>query len=475
MISPKHTYFGGKTVYFDNVDPDLLSTIELKYMMEEVGYTNEPEHGLHPLVSDNDITDMVKLIPRSREMTIYVEHDVDTPYIATEPPQDQTSNYSNVFDEILDDVFSQVPVELFSQATYSQPDEVNNEERVGVNDIVIASEEGHGPYETFVQESGQCTNGFHYEHGTDNDDSDYELYDSENDAAIEDDNLLFDKYVDLPLLGTITRDRVDETILPENVATENLPTEKELPTEELHSPVNSDDEEQSSERDPEFNASTDMENPSLKIRMSLEMPHKVYMLTRDRHILDQKLAARKKRQSSGSSAQMSGTSTTVGNEDQVMNQHTTVVQVDVGDVVHSSDGGPAPKKSKLIARRNNPKQALYCDPHEATKVQDNSQLTITRGVRGATFTTIPRVEMLQGRVGSSNPMTGVSPHPPTITEGAKGATFTTIPRVEMPQSRFGSSSPKTGWPPHPPTTSKQTVAPWKPPGKSFVHKNKNLW
>ncbi|KAM2845961.1 hypothetical protein FF1_028213 [Malus domestica] len=83
--------------------------------------------------------------------------------------------------------------------------------------------------------------------------------------------------------------------------------------------------------------------------------------------------------------------------------------------------------------------------------------------------------MPQGRVGSSNPMTGVSPHPPTITEGAKGATFTTIPRVEMPQSRFGSSSPKTGWPPHPPTTSKQTVAPWKPPGKSFVHKNQNLW
>ncbi|TQD71879.1 hypothetical protein C1H46_042587 [Malus baccata] len=134
-----------------------------------------------------------------------------------------------------------------------------------------------------------------------------------------------------------------------------------------------------------------------------------------------------------------------------MNQHTTVVQVDVGDVVHSSDGGPAPKKSKLIARRNNPKQALYCDPHEATKVQDNSQLTITRGVRGATFTTIPRVEMSQGRVGSSNPMTGVSPHPPTIIEGAKGATFTTIPRVEMPQSRFGSSSPMTGVSPHPPT------------------------
>lgn len=70
---------------------------------------------------------MVKLIPGSREMTIYVEHDVNTPHIALESPQDQTSNYFNVFDEIPDDAFSQVPVELFSHATYPQHDEVNNE------------------------------------------------------------------------------------------------------------------------------------------------------------------------------------------------------------------------------------------------------------------------------------------------------------------------------------------------------------
>ncbi|KAM1807395.1 hypothetical protein ACFX11_030413 [Malus domestica] len=196
MILSKHTYFSVKTVYFDNVDPDLLSTIELKYMMEEVRYTNakkypytkpgeEPQHGLHPLVSDSDMMDMVKLSPGSREMTIYVEYDVNTPHIAPESPQDQTSNYFNVFDEITDDAFSQVPVELFSQATYSQHDEVNNEEWVGVNDNIIAGEEGHGLYEAFVQESEECTNGFHYEHGTDSDNSDYELYDSENDAAIE--------------------------------------------------------------------------------------------------------------------------------------------------------------------------------------------------------------------------------------------------------------------------------------------------
>ncbi|KAB2609089.1 hypothetical protein D8674_012257 [Pyrus ussuriensis x Pyrus communis] len=84
--------------------------------------------------------------------------------------------------------------------------------------------------------------------------------------------------------------------------------------------------------------------------------------------------------------------------------------------------------------------------------------------------------MPQGIVGSSNPTIRVSSHPSTIIEGTKGATFTTIPRVEMPQSRFGSSTNNQhGWPPHPPTTSKQTVAPWKPPGKSFVHKNQNLW
>lgn len=40
-------------------------------------------------------------------------------------------------------------------------------------------------YMKLLCKSGKCTNGFHYEHGTDSDDSDYELYDSENDAAIE--------------------------------------------------------------------------------------------------------------------------------------------------------------------------------------------------------------------------------------------------------------------------------------------------
>ncbi|CAN6695223.1 unnamed protein product [Malus baccata var. baccata] len=312
MILSKHTYFGVKTVYFDNVDLDLLSTIELKYMMEEVRYTNakkypytkpgeEPQHGLHPLVSDSDMMDMVKLIPGSREMTIYVEHDVNTPHIAPASPQDQTSNYFNVFDEITDDAFSQVLVELFSQATYSQHDEVNNEEWVGVNDNIIAGEEGHGLYETFVQESEECTNGFHYEHGTDSDNSDYELYDSENDAAIE---------------------RI-----------------------------------------------------------------------------------------SGSSTQRSGTSTTAGNEDQVMNHRTTVVHADVRDVVHAIDGVP-------MMRETTPSKGLYCDPHEATKVQDTSQPTLTRGLEA-------RVLRLDGLLMN------------------------------------------------PPTTSKQTFAPWKSPGKTFVNKNQN--
>ncbi|CAN6560231.1 unnamed protein product [Malus baccata var. baccata] len=326
MILSKHTYFGVKTVYFDNVDLDLLSTIELKYMMEEVRYTNakkypytkpgeEPQHGLHPLVSDSDMMDMVKLIPGSREMTIYVEHDVNTPHIAPASPQDQTSNYFNVFDEITDDAFSQVLVELFSQATYSQHDEVNNEEWVGVNDNIIAGEEGHGLYETFVQESEECTNGFHYEHGTDSDNSDYELYDSENDAdaAIE---------------------RIDA---PQGVYIDKR-----------------------------------WAYPRLEI-------------------------------------------------DQVMNHHTTVVHADVRDVVHAIDG--VPMMSRFYMRyfgcgETTPSKGLYCDPHEATKVQDTSQPTLTRGLEA-------RVLRLDGLLMN------------------------------------------------PPTTSKQTFAPWKSPGKTFVNKNQN--
>ncbi|KAM1394230.1 hypothetical protein ACFX2F_030299 [Malus domestica] len=162
------------------------------------------------------------------------------------------------------------------------------------------------------------------------------------------------------------------------------------------------------------------------------MLRKVYILTRDGHILDQKLAARKKKPSSGSSTQRSGTSTTAGNEDEVMNQHTTVVQADVRDVVHAIDGGLSISSGEKCGQMDEfwsnsswrtkekqpPSKGLYCDPHEATKVQDTSQPTITRGLEA-------RVLRLDGLLMN------------------------------------------------PPTTSKQTFAPWKSPGKTFVNKNQN--
>ncbi|KAM2625399.1 hypothetical protein TB1_032268 [Malus domestica] len=197
---------GRQMIYFDNVDPDLLSTHELKYMMEEVGYKHvkrfhftkpgeDPQCALHPLDGDNDISAMINIIPSSREMRIYVEHDADKSILVPEP------NFNDFFHEIMGDASTQVPEKVFShiQSNAQVQDEVLNSpwsteipnpnvdkgKRVYGNVLEESGEQyevnSEGLYETFLQKDGEI--GYRCNHGTDSDDSDYELYDSENDAS----------------------------------------------------------------------------------------------------------------------------------------------------------------------------------------------------------------------------------------------------------------------------------------------------
>ncbi|KAM2903323.1 hypothetical protein COP2_003150 [Malus domestica] len=207
---------GGQMIYFDNVDPDLLSTHELKYLMEEVGYKHvkrfhftkpgeDPQCALHPLDGDNDISAMINIIPSSREMTIYVEHDADRSILVPEP------NFNDFFHEIMGDASTQVPEKVFSHIQSNAQGK-----RVYGNVLEESGEQyevnSEGLYETFLQEDGEI--GYRCNHGTDSDDSDYELYDSENDAAMEDDDLLFAKYVDISSVRTNTRPVVERTVIP---------------------------------------------------------------------------------------------------------------------------------------------------------------------------------------------------------------------------------------------------------------------
>ncbi|RXH78671.1 hypothetical protein DVH24_002189 [Malus domestica] len=121
------------------------------------------------------------------------------------------------------DASTQVPEKVFShiQSNTQVQDEVLNSlwsteipnpnvdkgKRVYGNVLEESGEQyevnSEGLYETFLQEDGEI--GYRCNHGTDSDDSDYELYDSENDAAMEDDDLLFAKYVDISSIRTNTR------------------------------------------------------------------------------------------------------------------------------------------------------------------------------------------------------------------------------------------------------------------------------
>ncbi|KAK9945307.1 hypothetical protein M0R45_010828 [Rubus argutus] len=158
-------------------------------------------------------------------------------------PGNVTLNYN--WDEIPDDMLSQLPDELFNQVpNHGQPNEVstsqwscevehglNEEDRDLTEEENGVTEEVGGLYDNFVQnegEDGQLQQKPRYEHGSESDDSDYEFYDEENDVAIEDDHLFDDIVVLTPLEITNVE---DDDILPTSFSQENIVLEEEYTME----------------------------------------------------------------------------------------------------------------------------------------------------------------------------------------------------------------------------------------------------
>ncbi|KAI5342959.1 hypothetical protein L3X38_010835 [Prunus dulcis] len=92
-------------------------------MIQELGVQNSkyfyytlPGHGLadglYALEKDEHILGFVSSIPRNRQMTVYVKHDSDVHEVIgdiTQPPMSQANiDYGESFNEIHDDLFSQV-------------------------------------------------------------------------------------------------------------------------------------------------------------------------------------------------------------------------------------------------------------------------------------------------------------------------------------------------------------------------------
>ncbi|XP_020417204.1 uncharacterized protein LOC18781319 [Prunus persica] len=281
--TPRTHYINGMVTYFDNVDVDRLSTLEIKDMIQEFGVQNSkyfyytlpghgPADGLYALEKDEHILGFVRSIPRNRHMTVYVEHDSDVHEVIgdlTQPPMSQANiDYGESFNEIHDDLFSQVDENRYGSYSLSN-DHLFQEERSALYhgepqdfyDVPIHTNE----YE-YDGDGDDKTKGSNYEENdNDGNNSDSEFYDEDNDAMLDDDNF-YDDVVDT-LETFIGCGKKQKNNWETDIQVEDMNMDEEkYNSDELHSASNSD-EEGTTRRYKELNIDTDMDNPQFDVGM----------------------------------------------------------------------------------------------------------------------------------------------------------------------------------------------------------------
>ncbi|GJR03610.1 transposase, MuDR [Tanacetum coccineum] len=88
--APRCVYKGGNVDWFDDVDADGFSVIEVSCMLKELGYdnpkmkihykkpTSDLEKGLEPLSKDIDVLDLLSYVHKFKLIELFIEHHVDT-------------------------------------------------------------------------------------------------------------------------------------------------------------------------------------------------------------------------------------------------------------------------------------------------------------------------------------------------------------------------------------------------------------
>ncbi|GKE54289.1 hypothetical protein Tco_1489445, partial [Tanacetum coccineum] len=81
-------YDGGKVHWFDQIDSDGFSVVEVNHMLAGLGYVNPKmeywynmpdKDALLPLSNDNDVSRFIKYVDRYKLMQLYVVHLIDKP------------------------------------------------------------------------------------------------------------------------------------------------------------------------------------------------------------------------------------------------------------------------------------------------------------------------------------------------------------------------------------------------------------
>ena len=111
--SPKRVYNDGKVSWFDQIDADGFSIVEVKSMLAGLGYVNPKmqycykipngnlDSGLYMLYNDSDVLGLIKHVDKFKLIELYVMHPVDLPKI---PEPNEVPNLEDDFDPFFCDL-----------------------------------------------------------------------------------------------------------------------------------------------------------------------------------------------------------------------------------------------------------------------------------------------------------------------------------------------------------------------------------
>ncbi|GJZ71885.1 transposase, MuDR [Tanacetum coccineum] len=197
--APNRLYDGGEVNWFDQIDSDGFSVVEVNQMLKCLGYLNPKmeywykmpdKDALLSLSNDNDVLRFIKYVDRYKLMQLYVVHPVDKP-----KPLGDNEVTEETFDPLfcdLDPETSEVPSEV---PNVTEPSEVPNvTEPSEVPNVTEPSEVPNGPEPSEIPNDAEHSDGSDESEDSDDSDFDVELEDMIEDVEVDMDD--FRKYTD---------------------------------------------------------------------------------------------------------------------------------------------------------------------------------------------------------------------------------------------------------------------------------------
>ncbi|GKA05152.1 hypothetical protein Tco_0684272 [Tanacetum coccineum] len=187
--APNRLYDGGKVNWFDQIDSDGFSVVEVNQMLKCLGYLNPKmeywykmpdKDALLSLSNDNDVLRFIKYVDRYKLMQLYVVHPVDKPKLLGD---------NEVTEETFDPLFCDLDPETGEpNATEFHSEVPNVTEPSEVPNVTEPSEVPNGP------EPSEIPNDAEDVEDSDDSDFDVELEDMIEDVEVDMDD--FRKYTD---------------------------------------------------------------------------------------------------------------------------------------------------------------------------------------------------------------------------------------------------------------------------------------